>query len=140
MTGHLAVNKVNRCLILSNNVRQPLLWFVSGVLIGVGFVSAFSGGGLFLLVGLGLAVGLALKYRYRRRWRGWSALPYGVGASVAIFLLPYVLRPSPCVQQASVGCYEGFTIGVFIVAILLALAGIGFGLMELRRWRRSLGA
>jgi len=121
-------------------VRQPLLWLLSGILIGLGFVSAFSGGLLFLLVGLALAAGLGLKYRHRRRWRGWSALLYGAGASVALILLPYVLRPSRCVQNSAAGCYEAFTIGVFVVAVLLALAGLGFGLLELRRWRRTTGA
>ncbi|MDQ6710298.1 MAG: hypothetical protein M3Z11_07040, partial [Candidatus Dormibacteraeota bacterium] len=97
-------------------------------------------GSLLLLVGFALAIGLAIKYRYRRRWRGWSALPYGLGSSVAILLLPYVLRPSPCVQTSVVGCYQAFTIGVFLAALLLALAGLALGVLELRRWRRSLGA
>src|SRR6266704_991482 len=75
---------VNICEALLGNIRQPLLWLVGGVLVGIGFVSVFSGGGLLLLAGLaGAAVrgrghdGLALtalcswphelRGRHRRR-------------------------------------------------------------------------
>lgn len=121
-------------------MRQPLLWLLSGILIGVGFVSAFSGGLLFLVVGLVLAGWLWNKYRYRNRWRGWSGLLYGLGASVALLLFPSLLRRSPCVQGTGSGCYQAFTVGVFVVAVGIALAGLGFGILELRRWRRSTGA
>ncbi len=139
-TCRRAVNSCQFVLILSNTVRQPLLWVLSGILIGVGFVSAFSGGLLFLVVGLVLAAWLGIKYRYRRRWRGWSGLLYGSGASVALLLFPSLLRQPPCVQGTGSGCYQGFTTGVFLVALALALAGLGFGILELRGWRRSLGA
>jgi hypothetical protein len=118
-------------------MRQPLLWLLSGLLIGVGFVTAFGGGSFLLLVGVVLAIGLTIKYRYRRRWRGWSALPYGIGASVALFLSPYVFRPSPCVQKPAASCYQGFTVGVFVAAVALALAGLALGVWEVRHWRRA---
>jgi len=118
-------------------MRQTFLWLLSGLFIGVGFVTAFSGGALFLLIGVVLAFGLGMKYRYRRRWRGWSALPYGAGASVALLLSPYVVHPPPCVHKSGGSCYQGFTVGVFVAAAVLALAGLGLGALEVHRWRRN---
>lgn len=121
-------------------MRQPLLWLLSGILIGVGFVSAFSGGLLFLVVGLVLAAWLGIKYRYRHRWRGWSGLLYGLGASVAVLLFPSLMRPPPCLHGTGSGCYQVFTNGVFLIALLVAVTGLALGVLEIRRWRRSLGA
>jgi hypothetical protein len=102
-------------------IRRPLPWLLSGVLIGLGFVSAFSGGLVLLLPGL--ALGLFLFFRRRGRRRGWPALLYGAGITTAVFLLPYVFQPAP---------YQGFTIGTFVVAILVALTGLVFSIQEVR--------
>jgi predicted cobalt transporter CbtA len=104
------------------------------VLIGAGFVSFFSGGGPLLVAGLALAVGLG--FRFRAAARGWSALVYGLGASVAVLLLPYVLRPPRC-QTGSPGCFDAFTRGTFIAAVLIAAVGAGLALFELSRRPRG---
>jgi len=116
-------------------LRQPILWLIGGLLIGIGFVGAFSGGLLFLLAG---AVVLVLTARrYRERLRGWSAAVYAAGASIALFLSPYVFKESQCVQSTDPGCYHAFTLAVFAAAVFLALVGLVLGVIELRRWRRS---
>jgi hypothetical protein len=116
-------------------IKQPLLWLVSGVLIGIGFVSAFSGGSLLLLAGMG--IGLTLFVRTRGRRRGWPALLYGAGITTALLLLPYIVRPGPCVAGVGAGCYRAFTVAIFGVALALAGAGLAFAVVELRRGRRS---
>jgi hypothetical protein len=116
-------------------IRQALLWLISGVLIGIGFVSAFSGG-VVLLVG-GLLIGVTLFVRNRAHRQGWPALLYGAGIATAIILLPYVLAPSQCAAGVGSGCYQGFTVGTFAVALGLAVAGLAFAVVELRRARRS---
>lgn len=116
------------------NIRQPLLWLISGVLIGIGFVSVFSGGALLLLAGVAIAITLFLRNRDRRR--GWPALLYGAGVTTAMLLVTYVLSPPPCVAGAGAGCYQAFTFGTFAVAMLLALAGLAFAFVEVRRGRR----
>ena len=115
-------------------IRQPILWLLSGTLIGIGFVSYFSGGGWLLLAGLAIAVILFL--RNRRHRQGWPALLYGAGITTAVLLLPYLLRPSPCVAGNGAGCYLGFTIGTFAVAVIVGLAGLAFAVLELRAGRR----
>jgi len=116
------------------NIRQPLLWLVAGVLIGIGFVSVFSGGLLLLLAGLALAVILFLRNRHGRR--GWPALLYGAGITTALLLLPYVVGPANCVAGAGAGCYQAFTVGTFAVAMVVALSGLAFAVIEVRRNRR----
>ena len=116
-------------------MRQPILWLISGLLIGFGFVSVSSGGLLLLVVGVAIAITLAVRYRGRRR--GWSGLVYGTGASVSLVLLPYVVRPPRCVHSSDPGCFQAVTITVFLVAVALALAGLGLAIVELRRWRRG---
>ena len=111
-------------------IRQPILWLLSGALIGIGFVSYFSGGGWLLLAGLAIAVTLFL--RNRRHRQGWPAVMYGAGIATAVLLLPYLLRPAPCVSGNGAGCYQAFTIGTFAVAVALALAGLVFAVLELR--------
>lgn len=115
-------------------IKQPLLWLASGILIGTGFVSAFSGGWLLLLAGLVIALVMAIRFRHR--WRGWPAILYGAGASITTLLLPYVLHPPPCVAGSGSGCYQAFTIDVFVVAVVLAAVGIGLAIVEVRGWRR----
>jgi hypothetical protein len=117
------------------NIRQPILWLVSGVLMGIGFVSYFSGGGLILLGGL--LIGITLFVRNRRRRQGWPALLYGAGITTALLLLPYVLRPSPCVAGPAASCYQAFTLGTFTVAVIVAVAGLAFAVVELRRGPRA---
>jgi len=116
------------------NIRQPLLWLVAGVLIGIGFVSLFSGGLLLLLAGLALAVILFLRNRGGRR--GWPALLYGAGVTTALLLLPYVLGPTSCVAGVGAGCYQAFTVATFAVAMAVALTGLAFAVVEVRRGRR----
>jgi hypothetical protein len=116
------------------NIRQPLLWLVSGVIVGIGFVSVFSGGALLLLAGLAIAVILFVRNRDRRR--GWPALLYGAGVTTALLLLPYVIGPSTCVAGAGTGCYQAFTVGTFAVAVVMALTGLAFAFVEVRRARR----
>ncbi|GAC1478950.1 MAG: hypothetical protein PVSMB9_01980 [Candidatus Dormibacteria bacterium] len=116
-------------------MRQPILWLASGLLIGFGFVSAFTGGLVFLLGGTVIGIGTAV--RNRRRLRGWSALLYGFGASVALLLSPYVIRQSPCVHSSDAGCYRAFNLAVFLAAVLLAVTGLILGSLEVLRWRRS---
>lgn len=118
-----------------SRLRQPILWLISGLLLGFGFVSVFSGGLLLLIIGVAIAITLAIRYRGRRR--GWSGLVYGTGASVALVLLPYVVRPPRCVHSADPGCFQTVTLIVFLVAVALALAGLGLAIVELRRWRRG---
>ena len=116
-------------------MRQPLLWLVGGLLVGLGFVGAFSGGMPLLLVGAAILIYTAR--RYRRRWRGWSASIYAAGASIALLLSPYVFKESRCVQSTDSGCYSTFPLVVFVIALLLALAGLVLGVLEIRSWRRS---
>ncbi len=116
------------------NIRQPLLWLVAGILIGIGFFSVFSGGALLLLAGLGLAVILFLRNRGARR--GWPALLYGAGVTTALLLLPYVLGPTSCVAGVGAGCYQAFTVATFAVAMVVALTGLAFAVIEVRRGRR----
>jgi hypothetical protein len=114
-------------------IRQPVLWLVSGVLIGIGFVSAFSGGGLLLLAGLAIAI--TLLVRNRRRRQGWPAMLYGAGITTALLLLPYLLHPVPCVAGGA-GCYQAVTVSIFAVAVVVALTGLAFAVVEVRRARR----
>jgi hypothetical protein len=130
--GPAAVNILDRKLEM---IRQPVLWLISGVLIGVGFVSAFSGGALLLLAGL--AIGITLFVRNRGHRRGWPALLYGAGSSAAFLLLPFVFRPSQCTAGVGSGCYRGFTVGTFAVALAIAVTGLAFAVLEVRRGRRS---
>ena len=104
------------------------------MLIGIGFFSAFSGGSLLLLIGLVIAVTLFIRRRGHRQ--GWPALLYGAGIATALLLLPYVLQPPPCASGGA-GCYQAFTIGTFAVAVIVALAGLAFALVELRRGRTN---
>jgi hypothetical protein len=106
---------------------------ISGVLIGIGFFSAFSGGVLLLLLGLLLAVALFI----RRRRQGWPALLYGAGVSTAVLLSPYIVQPPPCASGSGAGCYQAFTVGTFVVAVIIALAGLAFAVLELRRGREN---
>jgi hypothetical protein len=115
-------------------IRQAIFWLVSGVLIGVGFVSAFSGGIVLLLAGLVIAVTLFVRNRGRRQ--GWPALLYGAGLATALLLSPYAFGPSPCVAGVGSGCYRGFTVGAFAVAVGLAVAGLAFAVLEVRRGSR----
>jgi hypothetical protein len=117
------------------NIRQPLLWLFSGVLVGVGFVSVFAGGGFLLLAGLVVAGILFRRNRHHRR--GWPALLYGAGIVVVLLLLPYIVRPSPCVAGVGAGCYQSFTTGTFAVAVIVAVAGIVLAVFQLRRGPRS---
>lgn len=112
-------------------IRRPVPWLIGGVLIGIGFVTAFSGGLLLLVAGL--VIGITLFIRRRGRRQGWPALLYGAGIATAVLLLPYVLQPPPCRAGSATGCYQAFTIGTFVVAILVALAGLAFAIVELRR-------
>ena len=115
-------------------IRQAILWLIGGVLIGVGFVSAFSGGVLLLLAGL--VMGVTLFVRNRGHRQGWPALLYGAGISTAFLLSPFVFRPSECSAGVGSGCYHAFTVGTFAVALLVAVLGLTFAVLELRRGRR----
>ena len=126
---------VNTYECIGGLLTQSLLWLIGGVLVGLGFVSAFGGGLLFLL--LGVAILAITARRYRRRWRGWSASLYGAGASIALLLSPYVFRESRCVQKTDAGCFQVFNIAVFGLAVCLALAGLILGVIEIRRWHQS---
>jgi len=126
---------VNICASGLESIRQPLLWLFSGVLIGIGFISLFSGGTLLLLAGL--LLGVVLFFRHRGRWQGWPALLYGAGITAAVLLLPDIVRPAPCVAESATGCYRTFTAAVFGVALVLAVAGLALAVVELRRSRRS---
>ena len=112
-------------------IRRPIPWLISGVLIGIGFFSFFSGGLLLLMVGL--VFGTILFIRRRGRRQGWPALLYGAGVSTAVLLLPYILQPPPCVAGRGAGCFQAFTVGTFVVALMVALAGLVFAFLELRR-------
>ena len=112
-------------------IRRAIPWLISGVLIGIGFFSAFSGGSLLLL--LGLIIGVTLFFRRRGHRQGWPALLYGAGIVTALLLLPYILKPPPCASGVGAGCYQAFTIGSFAVALIIALAGLAFTVIELRR-------
>ena len=114
-------------------IRRPVPWLISGVLIGIGFFSVFSGG--ILLLVLGLAIGVTLFIRRRGRRQGWPALLYGAGVATAALLLPYILQP-PCLVGAR-GCYQAFTIGTFAVALAVALAGLVFAALELTHGPRA---
>ena len=103
------------------------------MLIGIGFFSAFSGGILLLL--LGLAIAATLFFRRRGHRQGWPALLYGAGVATAALLLPYILQPPPCSAGSGSGCYQAFTTGTFAVAVIVALAGLAFAIVELRRGR-----
>jgi hypothetical protein len=104
---------------------------LSGVLIGIGFFSAFSGGIILLL--LGLAIGVTLFIRRRGHRQGWPALLYGAGVATAVLLFPYILDPAPCSAAGGSGCYQAFTIGTFAAAVIVAFAGLTFAIVELRR-------
>jgi hypothetical protein len=112
-------------------ISRPVPWLICGVLIGIGFFSAFSGGLLLLLLGLALAVALFIRRRGRRQ--GWPALLYGAGVSTAVLLSPYILQPPPCASGRGAGCYQAFTVGTFAVAVMVAIAGLLFACLELRR-------
>jgi hypothetical protein len=112
-------------------IRRLIPWLISGVLIGIGFFSAFSGGIILLL--LGLAIGVTLFVRRRGHRQGWPALLYGAGVATAVLLLPYILDPGPCSAAGGSGCYQAFTIGTFAAAVLVAFAGLAFAIVELRR-------
>jgi hypothetical protein len=112
-------------------IRRPIPWLFSGVLIGIGFFSAFSGGLLLLLLGLVIAVTLFIRRRGRRQ--GWPALLYGAGVTTAVLLLPYIVQAPPCLAGRGAGCYQGFTVGTFAAALVVALAGLVFAFLELRR-------
>jgi hypothetical protein len=112
-------------------IRRPIPWLISGLLIGVGFFSLFSGGLLLLLAGV--ALGVTLFFRRRGRRQGWPALLYGAGVATAVLLLPYILQPPPCLAGRGAGCYQAFTVGTFVVAMIIALAGLAFAVIELRR-------
>ncbi|TMC65432.1 MAG: hypothetical protein E6J16_04080 [Chloroflexota bacterium] len=116
-------------------IRRPVPWLISGVLIGIGFFSAFSGGLLLLLLGLVLAVALFVRRRGRRQ--GWPALLYGAGVSTAVLLSPYILQPPPCASGRGAGCFQAFTVGTFAMAVVLALTGLLFAFLELRRGPRG---
>lgn len=115
-------------------IRQAVLWLIAGVLIGVGFVSVFSGGVLLLLVGL--VIGVTLFVRNRGHRRGWPALLYGAGIATAAPLLPYVLAPPPCRAGVGSGCYQAFTVATFAVAVAIAVTGLAFAVLEMRRGSR----
>jgi hypothetical protein len=115
-------------------IRQPLLWLIGGVLIGVGFVSASSGGGWLLVAGL--VIGVTLFVRNRGHRQGWPALLYGAGITTAFLVAPFVFRPSECSAGVGSGCYQGFTVGTFTVALLVAVLGLTLAVLELRRGRR----
>lgn len=74
-------------------VFGPLLWAVSGALIGVGIVAFFTGV-LLVPVGLVLAVWLAA-----RRAPGWWVWPFGAAASM-VPILADIGRPTDCQQPA----------------------------------------
>ena len=101
------------------------------MLIGIGFFSAFSGGVLLLLAGLGIGIMLFIRRRGRRQ--GWPALLYGAGVTTALLLVPYVFQAQPCASGRGGGCYQAFTIGTFAGAVVVALAGLLFAYLELRR-------
>lgn len=105
------------------------------MLIGTGFVSVFSGGVVLLLIGL--AIGVTLFIRRRNHRQGWPALLYGAGVATVVLLAPYVLQPPPCLNGSGAGCYQAFTIGTFAVAVIVALAGLGFAIAELRRRQKA---
>jgi hypothetical protein len=114
---------------------QVLGWLLAGFLLGAGFVSAFAGGTVLLIVGVILAITLAV--RFRGRYRGWSGLPYTTGASAALFLLPYVLGRVSCQPTpGSPDCYRAFTLWVFGLALLLAVTGLAAMLFEFWAWRQ----
>jgi len=52
-------------------------------------------------------------------------------------LLPYVVQPPRCVHSSDPGCFQAVTLIVFLVAVALALAGLGLAIVELRRWRQG---
>ena len=88
-----------------------------------------------LLLGLVLAVALFIRRRGRRQ--GWPALLYGAGVSTAVLLSPYILQPPPCASGGGAGCYQAFTVGTFAVAVMVAIAGLLFAFLELRRGPRG---
>ena len=90
---------------------------------------------MLLLLGLGIAVTLFIRRRGRRQ--GWPALLYGAGVALALLLLPYILHPPPCVSGVGAGCYQAFTVGTFTVALIVALVGLAFAVVELRRGPRA---
>ena len=89
---------------------------------------------MLLLAGLAIAVTLFVRNRARRR--GWPALLYAAGVTTALLLLPYILRPSSCVARSDAGCYQAFTVGTFAVAMVVALVGLAFAVLEVRGARR----
>ncbi len=116
-------------------IWQVIGWLLAGILMGAGFVAAFTGGTSLLVFGLILAV--VVGVRYRGRYRGYSALPYATGSTAALLLLPYVVGRVPC--QATAGspdCYRAVTLWVFAAAVCLAVAGLAGAVLELWFWRR----
>jgi hypothetical protein len=57
--------------------------------------------------------------------RHWLLLSFGV------------VSPPPCVSGAGAGCYQAFTVGTFAVAMLVALTGLAFAVVEVRGARRT---
>ncbi len=89
---------------------------------------------MLLLAGLALAVILFVRNRGGRR--GWPALLYGAGITTALLLLPYVVGPSSCVAGSGAGCYQVFTVSTFAIAMVVAVTGLAFAVVEVRRGRR----
>jgi hypothetical protein len=51
--------------------------------------------------------------------------------------VPDVLQPQPCPNGRGAGCYQAFTVATFVVAVIIALAGLAFAVLELRRGREN---
>ena len=72
------------------------------------------------------------------RHPGRSALRTVLPLVISLVLLsPYILQPPPCASGRGAGCYQAFTVGTFVVAIIVALAGLIFAFLELRRAPRG---
>lgn len=71
-----------------------------------------------------LANGLTLLYPY---YLGKRSTPSPADRKGA-----YVMSPPPCVSGAGAGCYQAFTVGTFAVAMLVALTGLAFAVVEVR--------
>ena len=90
-----------------------------------------------MLLLLGLLIGVTLFIRRRGHRQGWPALLYGAGVATAVLLFPFILDPAPCSAAPGSGCYQAFTIATFAAAVIVALAGLAFAVVELRRERTS---